>query len=147
MVYYVIISKVAVFPKPLLPAFSKMTRGQTNEMLWAVRHLLPQKEVIKKSSTQKDMRGKIKPSFWVRYTKATRGIDKRAEVFPLSRCSPGGLQKMWEETIGPNSLKLAKEVHSMNIGEKKLLDVRTANMEDERIPSSSAPPTQSPPAS
>ena len=137
---------MVVFAKPLLPGIS-MTRGQTNEMLWAVQHLLPEKEVMKKRATQREMKGKIKTRFWFLYSRAMKGIDKRAEVIPLSRYSPGALQKVWEETVGPNSLKLAKEVHSMNRGQMKLLDVQAANMKDDRIPSSSAPPTQSPPAS
>ena len=136
-----------VFAKPVVPGLSKMTRAQTNEMLWAVRHLLPEKEVIKKHPTQKEMKGKIKARFWFLYSLAMRGVDKRAEVFPLSRYSPGALQKMWEETVGPKSLKLAKEVYQMNRRKIKLLDVRSANMPDERIASSSAPSTQSPPAS
>ena len=124
-----------------------MTRGQTNEMLWAVRHLLPEKEVFKKSATQKDMKGKIKTRFWFLYSQAMRGIDKRAEAVPLSKYSPGALQKIWEETVGPNSLELAKEVHMMNKGKMRLLDARTANMIDQRIPPISAlPATQSPPA-
>ena len=76
-----------------------------------------------------------------------KGIDKRAEVFPLSRYSPGAVQKIWNDIVGPKSLKLAKEVHSMNREKMKLLDVRATNEKDKRIFSSSALATQSPPAS
>ena len=127
-----------------------MTRGQTNEMLWAIRHLLPHSEVMDKRTRQRDMTGKIKPEFWVRYAKAMRGVDKRAQVIPLSIYSPGFLQKVWDKSVAPNSLKLAREVHRMDVHRmdrrhKKLLDIETANKKDSRIPSCSAPSTQSPP--
>ena len=134
-----------MFTKPLLRGSSKMTRGQVNEMLWAVRHQLPQSEVMNQRSRQRDMTGKIKPEFWVRYAKAMRGVDKRAQVIPLSIYSPGFLQKIWDESVAPNSLKLAREVHRMDRRYKKLLDIETANKNDSRIPSCSAPSTQSPP--
>ena len=147
-----------MFAKPHLPGLSEMTHGQTNEMIWAVRHLVPLKEVIKKHNTpgslekaqksiQKEAEGKIQRRFWFLYSKATRGIDKRAEVTPLSRYSPAALQKKWEENVGPNSLKLAKEVHGMDKKRRKMLSVTDANKKDQRIPSSSAPATQSPPVS
>ena len=142
-----VFEKVDIFAKPLLPGLSSMTRGQTNEMLWAVRHLIPQSEVINKHNRQRDMTGQIETGFWLRYAKAMRGLDKRAQVIPLSINSPGALQKIWDETVAPNSLALAKEVHFMDRRKQKLLDVVDANKTDSRIPSCSAPSTQSPPAS
>ena len=137
--------KVDVFYKPRHPGIKEITRAQTNEMIWATKHLLPEKEVNMKGAIQKDLRGKVKNDFWFRYTKIMRGVDKRAKVVPLSRYSPGALQKLWQETIAPNSLMLAKEVHSMNRGEMKLLDVAAANKTEDRISLTVAPPTQSPP--
>ena len=159
-----------MFVKPHLLGLSDMTYGQTNEMMWAVHHHVPMKEVMKKHNpasfqkaqkrTQKEMRGKIHKNFWYLYGNATRGVDKRAEVTPLSWFSPAALQKFWNDNVGPMSLKLAKEVHildkSLKLAKevhildkyrKKLPTVKEANKKDHRIPSSSAPATQSPPAS
>ena len=134
-----------MFAKPRHPGITEITRAQTNEMIWATKHLLPEEEVKRKGAIQKDLREQVKIDFWLRYTKVMRGVDRRAKVVPLSRYSPGALQKLWQETIAPNSLMLAKEVHSMNRGEMKLLDVATANKTEDRISLTVAPPTQSPP--
>ena len=123
-----------------------MTRGQTNEMVWAVRHLLPEQEVLRNDATQKYLGSKIDGNYWLRYSLAMRGMDKQAEVVPLSRFSPGGLQKVWEDSVAPIYVKLAKEVYDLNRGKMKMLTTEAANEEDQRIHSSSAPATQSPPA-
>lgn len=134
--------------KPGLPGLSKITRGQTNEMLWSLRHLLPGKEVRKKHDTQINLKGKVNTSFWFSYSKVMKRMDKTAEVIPLSRFSPGAIQKVWEQYVAPNCRELAKEVHDMDRGGLKLLTTGAANMGDQRIDSSSpAPPTQSPPTS
>ena len=156
--HYPCCSSCKVFVKPHSHELSEMTYGQTNEMMWAVHHHVPLKEVLKKHKTaslqraaqkriQKEMREKIHKNFWYLYGKATRGVDKRAQVTPLSWFSPAALQKIWEENVGPKSLKLSKQVHILDKYRKKLPTVREANKKDQRIPSSSAPATQSPPAS
>ena len=149
--------KVAVFVKPHRHGLPEMTYGQTNEMLWAVHHHVPLKEVLKKHKTaslqraaqkriEKEMKEKIHKNFWYLYGKATRGVDKRAEVTPLSWFSPAALQTIWEENVGPKSLKLSKTVHILDKYRKKMPTVMEANKKDQRIPSPSARATQSPPA-
>ena len=123
-----------------------LTRGQTNEMAWASRHLLPEVK-CHRPAKQTDLKGRMKTQYWHQYCRAMRGIDKRTDIIPLSRFSPGALQKIWEETVAPTSFKLAKEVYKMNKGMLNLLDVVTANSIDERIYPSSVASTQSPPAS
>ena len=104
-----------MFAKPG-PGITDMTRAQVNEMCWAVKHLLPEEEVNRKGATQKNLKGKIKPTFWFKYTKVMRGMDKRAKVIPLSRYSPGALQKLWEEVVAPllNVQRRAKQVETRN---------------------------------
>ena len=91
------------------------------------------------NASEMTKRGKINKNFWYLYGNATRGVDKRAEVTPLSWFSPAVLQNLWNDNVGPMSLKLTKEVHMLDKYRKKLPTVKEANKKDHRIPSSSAP--------
>ena len=97
-----------------------MTRGQVNEMCWAIQHFVPEKT------------GEITRSFWLKYMKVTRMVDKRSDVIPLSTFSPGALQRAWEKTIARKCIKLSKEVHRLNKKRKKL-EVTEANKEKLKI--------------
>lgn len=99
-----------------------MTRGQVNEMCWAIQHFVH----------EKTLPGQITRSFWLKYMKATRMVDKRSEVIPLSTFSPGALQSVWEKTIARKCIKLSKEVHWLNKKRKKL-EVTEANKEKLKI--------------
>ena len=95
-------------------------------MCWAVRHLIPEKELAGKGGHVKTEKLEIKRRFWFKYTKVMRTMDKKSEVTPLSNLSPGALQRMWENKIAPNWPKLTKEVYNLN-KEKRTLDVVKAN--------------------
>ena len=106
-----------------------MTRGQVNEMCWAIRHIVPKKEVGKKQSqlTSEKTR-EITSGFWLKYMKAMRVVDKGSAVTPLSTFSPGALQRVWEKKIAPKCTKLSKEVYGLNFYRMKL-EVGKANKE------------------
>ena len=70
---------------------------------------------------KQEMSREIKPSFWLRYMRAMKGMDKKGDVTPLSTFSPGALQKMFEEKVLPNFEKVSKEVRSLNKKKRKLL--------------------------
>ena len=124
------VSDPFVFAKPQLPGISNMmTRGQVNEMCWAIRHIVPKKEVGKKQSqlTSEKTR-EITSGFWLKYMKAMRVVDKGSAVTPLSTFSPGALQRVWEKKIAPKCTKLSTEVYGLNFYRMKL-EVGKANKE------------------
>ena len=127
--------KVAVFAKPQIPGISQMTRGQVNEMCWAISHLVPEKELaIKKGQLKlkKNAAEEIKRSFWFKYTKVMRSVDKTSVTIPLSTFSPGALQGVWERAIAHKCVKLSKEVFTLS-RDKMKLSTSKANRKDDRI--------------
>ena len=107
-----------------------MTRAQVNEMCWVVRHHIPKKPVSSKYFHP--MKREINNSFWLKYVKSMRVVDKGSNVTQLNSLSPGALQKMWEKIVAPNIVKLSKEVFILD-REKKKLDTRRANQEKFKI--------------
>ena len=102
-------------------------------MCWAIRHLIPEKELATKGGHVETEKWEIKRRFWFKYTKTMRMMDKKSEVTPLSNLSPGALQRLWENKVAPNCLKLTKEVYNLN-KKKRKLDVVKANKGKFTIP-------------
>lgn len=107
-----------------------MTRAQVNEMCWVVRHHIPKMPVSSKYFNP--MKREINHSFWLKYAKSMRVVDKGSNVTQLNSLSPGALQQMWEKIVAPNVVKLSKEVFILD-REKKKLDTRRANQEKFKI--------------
>ena len=118
-----------MFAKPQHPGVSHISRGQLNEMAWALRHVIPTEATAKE---QKEMSTEIKPSFWLRYSRAMKGIDNNGEVMPLSNFSPGALQKIFEEKVLPSFRNVSKEVAKLNKKKMKLSPAE-ADMADTRL--------------
>ena len=70
------------------------------------------------NASEMTKRGKINKNFWYLYGNATRGVDKRAEVTPLSWFSPAALQNFWNDNVGPMSLKHQGSSHVGQIQEE-----------------------------
>ena len=81
---------------------------------------------------KENVSGEITRSFWSKYTKVVRSMDKRSDITPLSTFSPGALQRVWESAIAHKCVKLSKEVFNLN-SHKKKLGTSKANMLDARI--------------
>ena len=78
-----------------------MTRAQVNEMCWVVRHHIPKKPVSSKYFNKRE----INHSFWLKYAKSMRVVDKGSNVTQLNSLSPGALQQMREKIVAPNVVK------------------------------------------
>ena len=75
------LQKVHTFVKPRIGGVSKMTRAQVNEMCWVVRHHIPKKPVSSKYFNKRE----INHSFWLKYAKSMRVVDKGSNAFVDSK--------------------------------------------------------------